>query len=101
MIEAVDAYLTKVNYPVEESRMQFVLVREVDSWYISVIFDEKFAQLQQQLQGQSQLNVAFTPPGAAAPTGTGEGQGHRLAPPRPVTLAGNWPMRSSTPRSRV
>jgi len=75
MIEAVDAYLTKVNYPVEESRMQFVLVREVDSWYISVIFDEKFAQLQQQLQGQPQLNVAFTPPGAAAPTGTGEGTG--------------------------
>jgi hypothetical protein len=75
MIEAVDAYLTKVNYPVEESRMQFVLVREVDSWYISVIFDEKFAQLQQQLQGQPQLNVAFTPPGAAAPTGTGEGAG--------------------------
>jgi len=75
MIEAVDAYLTKVNFPVEESRMQFVLVREVDSWYISVIFDEKFAQLQQQLQGQSQLNVAFAPPGAAAPTGTGEGAG--------------------------
>jgi hypothetical protein len=75
MIEAVDAYLTKVNYPVEESRMQFVLVREVDSWYISVIFDEKFAQLQQQLQGQPQLNVAFTPPGAAAPTETVGGAG--------------------------
>jgi len=75
MIDALDTYLTKVNFPVEESRMQFVLIREVDSWYISVIFDEKFAQLQQQLQGQSQLNVAVTAPGAVAPTGTGGAPG--------------------------
>jgi hypothetical protein len=67
MVDAVDTYMTKVNYPVEESRMQFVLVREVDSWYISVAFDEKFAQLQEQLQGQSQLNVAGSSPGGAAP----------------------------------
>ena len=58
LIEAVDNYLTKVNFPVEESRMQFVLVREVDSWYISNVFDEKFAQLQQHLQGQTQLSRA-------------------------------------------
>jgi hypothetical protein len=70
MIDALDTYLTKVNFPVEESRMQFMLIREVDSWYISVIFDEKFAQLQQQLQGQSQLNVAVAAPGVATPTGT-------------------------------
>jgi len=75
MIDALDSYLTKVNFPVEESRMQFVLVREVDSWYISAAFDEQFAQLQQQLQGQSQLNVAATAPGAAAPTGTGGAAG--------------------------
>src|SRR6266571_2727753 len=40
LIDAVDAYLTKINFPVEESRMQFVLVREVDSWYISTVVDE-------------------------------------------------------------
>jgi hypothetical protein len=71
LIEAVDAYLTKINFPVEESRMQFVLVREVDSWYISTIVDEKFAQLQQLLQGQTQLSAAVPPQGAATPPGTG------------------------------
>jgi len=70
LIDAVDTYLTKINFPVEESRMQFVLVREVDSWYISTVFDEKFTQLQQLLQGQTQLAGA-PPQGAAAPTGTG------------------------------
>ena len=57
LIDAVDTYLTKVNFPIEESRMQFVLVREVDSWYISNVIDEKFSQLQQQLQGQTQRLV--------------------------------------------
>lgn len=71
LIDAVDTYLTKVNFPVEESRLQFVLVREVDSWYISTVFDEKFAQLQQQLQGQSQLSAAAPSQGAPAPTGSG------------------------------
>ena len=80
MIEAVDTYMTKVNYPVEESRMQFVLVREVDSWYVSMAFDEKFAQLQEQLQGQSQLNVAGASPGGAAPTGTGGAPGAPASP---------------------
>jgi len=75
LIEAVDAYLTKINFPVEESRMQFVLVREVDSWYISNVFDEKFAQLQQQLQGQTQLSAAGPPQGVSAPTGTGGAPG--------------------------
>src|SRR5215510_5403952 len=74
LIDAVDTYLTKINYPVEESRMQFVLVREVDSWYISNIFDEKFAQLQDLLQGQTQLSAA---PGqdTATPAGPGGGAG--------------------------
>src|SRR5712692_4244850 len=70
LIDAVDTYLTKINFPVEESRMQFVLVREADSWYISTVSDEKFAQLQQLLQGQTQLAGA-PPQGASAPTGTG------------------------------
>ena len=69
LIDAVDAYLTKINFPVEESRMQFVLVREVDSWYISTVVDEKFAQLQQLLQGQTQLSAAVPSQGTAAPTG--------------------------------
>ncbi len=66
LIEALDAYLTKINFPVEESRMQFTLVREADSWYISAVFDEKFAQLQQQLQGQTQLSGTGSAPGATA-----------------------------------
>jgi hypothetical protein len=48
LIEAIDAYLTKVNFPVEESRMEFMLVHEASEWYISAIRDEKFMQLQQQ-----------------------------------------------------
>src|SRR5919201_53082 len=71
LIEAVDTYLTKINFPVEESRMQFVLVREVDSWYISAVFDEKFTQLQEQLQGQTQLSAAVPLQGAPPPTGAG------------------------------
>ena len=71
LLDAVEAYLTKINFPVEESRMQFVLVREVDAWYISKVFDEKFAQLQQQLQGQTPLSAAVPLQGTSAPTGTG------------------------------
>src|SRR5919199_2763107 len=75
LIDAVDTYLTKINFPVEESRMQFVLVREVDSWYISNVVDEKFSQLQQQLQGQTQLSAAAPLSGAPASTGTGGAPG--------------------------
>lgn len=67
LVDAVDTYLSKVNFPVEESRMQFALVREVDSWYISSITDEKFVQLHQQLQGQTVL--------AGASSGGGNGHG--------------------------
>ena len=84
LIEAVDTYLTKVNFPVEESRMQFVLVREVDSWYISNVFDEKFSQLQQQLQGQTQLSAAVPLQGAPASTGT---EGAPGAPPAASTTS--------------
>jgi hypothetical protein len=84
LIEAVDTYLTKVNFPVEESRMQFVLVREVDSWYISNVLDEKFAQLQELLQGQTQLSAAVPVPGAPASTGTGGAPG---VPPATTTTS--------------
>jgi hypothetical protein len=46
-------------------------VREVDSWYISNVIDEKFAQLQQLLQGQTQLSAAVPVPGAPAANGPG------------------------------
>ena len=71
LIEAIDTYLTRVNFPVDESRLQFILVREVDSWYISAVTDEKFMQLQQQLQGPLPLSAAVPAPGAAAPSGPG------------------------------
>jgi hypothetical protein len=75
LIEAVDSYLTKVNFPVEESRMQFLLVREVDSWYISNVHDEKFVQLQEQLQGQTQISGTGAAPGAPAAAATGSAPG--------------------------
>jgi hypothetical protein len=81
LIDAVDSYLTKINFPIEESRMQFVLVREVDSWYISAVIDEKFAQLQQQLQGQTQLSAAVPLQGASAPAATGGTPGALPGPP--------------------
>jgi hypothetical protein len=84
LIEAVDSYLTKINFPVEESRMQFVLVREVDSWYISAVFDDKFTQLQQQLQGQTQLSAAVPLQGTPASTGAGGTPG---APPGATTTS--------------
>jgi hypothetical protein len=84
LIDAVDTYLTKINFPVEESRMQFVLVREVDSWYISAVFDEKFTQLQQQLQGQTQLSAAVPLQGAPTPTGA---EGTPGAPPGATTTS--------------
>lgn len=87
LIEAVDSYLTKINFPIEESRMQFVLVREVDSWYISTVVDEKFAQLQDLLQGQTQLaGTGLTPGGTGGvggalpgPTTTSSDLGRQLA----------------------
>jgi hypothetical protein len=79
LIEAIDTYLTKVNFPVEESRMQFTLIREVDEWYISVVRDEKFVQLQQQFIGGDRPWLNQAPPIAAAPPPAG------AAAPRPGT----------------
>ncbi|MDH3602466.1 MAG: hypothetical protein OEU26_22860, partial [Candidatus Tectomicrobia bacterium] len=58
LIEAVDTYLTKVNFPIEESRMEFTLIREVGSWYISAIRDEKFGRLQEKVLSQVPMAVA-------------------------------------------
>jgi hypothetical protein len=80
LIEAVDTYLTKVNFPVEESRMQFTLIREVGSWYIIAIRDEKFIQLQEQVLSQTPM---------AAPSGAA----NSLTPP----LVGSPPVAASVP----
>jgi hypothetical protein len=86
LIGAIDAYLTKVNFPVEESRMEFTLIREAGEWYISAVHDEKFVKLQQLGLAQQPLSTAVpsasalppaSPPGvpsttspqAAAPSG--------------------------------
>ncbi|MCY4514678.1 MAG: hypothetical protein OXC69_06070 [Candidatus Tectomicrobia bacterium] len=47
IISAIDTYLTTVNYPVEESRLRFTLIREVDAWFISAITDAKFVRLRE------------------------------------------------------
>jgi hypothetical protein len=78
LIEAIDTYLTKVNYPIEESQMQFTLVRELDQWYISAIHDDKFKLLREQIVAQPPLSTApaavtyapAAPPAPAPPTAT-------------------------------
>ena len=47
IITAVDTYLGTVNFPMEESRLRFTLIREVDVWLISAITDARFARLRQ------------------------------------------------------
>jgi hypothetical protein len=85
LIDAVDAYLTKVNFPVEESRMEFTLIRETGEWYISAIYDEKFAQLQQQWLPVQPVSVALPPP---APTGPLPGTTAATASVTPTPAAG-------------
>lgn len=78
LIEAIDTYLTKVNYPIEESQMQFTLVQELDQWYISAIHDDKFKLLREQIVAQPPLSTApaavtyapAAPPAPAPPTAT-------------------------------
>ncbi len=72
LVEAIDTYLTKVNYPIEESQMQFTLVRELENWYISAIHDEKFKLLRDQIIAQPPLSttpaaVTYAPAAAPAP----------------------------------
>jgi hypothetical protein len=71
LIDAIDTYMTKVNFPVEESRMEFTLIAEAGEWYISAIQDEKFLQLQTYWLSQQPLSVAAAPPGAPAASGVG------------------------------
>ena len=73
LVGAIDSYLTKVNYPIEESQMQFTLVRELDKWYISAIHDEKFKLLREQIIAQPPLSpvsavVPSAPAGASGAT---------------------------------
>jgi hypothetical protein len=76
LVEAIDTYMTKVNFPVEESRMEFTLIAEAGEWYISAIRDEKFLQLQTYWLSQP-------PPSAAAPPGAPAALGVEPAPARP------------------
>jgi hypothetical protein len=62
LIEAIDGYLTKVNFPMEESRMEFTLIREAGEWYISAIHDEKFVQMRQQWVPAQPVSAALAPP---------------------------------------
>jgi len=85
LVGAIDSYLTKVNYPIEESQMQFTLVRELDNWYISAIHDEKFKLLREQIVAQPPLSptpVAVPAAPAAAPAPV-------AAPPAATTTSVN------------
>jgi hypothetical protein len=74
IIAAIDTYLTKVNFPMEESRLRFTLIREVDVWFISAITDARFARLRQ-------------PPGrAVARMPADQTQADAAAPPDDVAL---------------
>lgn len=68
IIEAIDTYLTKVNFPQEESRMDFTLIREADAWHISAVTDEKFFAFQQQAALQTPLSAVNVPAVTAAPS---------------------------------
>ncbi len=73
IITAIDDYLSKVNFPVEESHMAFTLIREVEDWYISAIRDEKFVQLQARVLIKQPARAAAPLSGvpAAPPVGAG------------------------------
>ena len=73
IITAIDTYLTAVNFPMEESRLRFTLIREVDVWLISAVSDARFARLRQLSGGQAarlpadQAGSADSQPATAAP----------------------------------
>ena len=64
IISAIDDYLTTVNYPTEESRLRFTLIREVDDWYISAVTDAKFARLRE-APGRQAARATVDPAGGA------------------------------------
>lgn len=67
IITAVDTYLSTVNFPMEESRLRFTLIREVDVWLISAITDARFARLRQVPGGQGARVPARPDDGASEP----------------------------------
>ena len=72
IISAINAYLTAVNYPMEESRLRFTLIREVDAWFISAVTDAKFARLRgvpsRQAARSTEQSEAEVPPAVVPPT---------------------------------
>lgn len=78
IITAIDTYLTTVNFPVEESRLRFTLIREVDVWLISAVSDARFARLRQLSAGQ----VGRAPAGEADDAGDAD-----VAVSQPATVA--------------
>jgi hypothetical protein len=85
IIDALDVYLTKVNFPVEESRMQFTLIQEAGNWLIGAIVDEKFALFRQQADLQAPLSPVGSPL-AAVPAAPGTAPG---LPPEATTTSGD------------
>ena len=73
IITAIDTYLTTVNFPMEESRLRFTLIREVDVWLISAITDARIARLGQLPGGRvarvpaGRADAAMSQPTARAP----------------------------------
>ena len=72
IITAIDAYLTTVNFPMEESRLRFTLIREVDVWLISAITDARFVRLRRMpdraaASADVEQAAAVAPPADGAP----------------------------------
>ena len=72
IITAIDTYLTTVNFPMEESRLRFTLIREVDVWLISAITDARFVRLRRMPDRAApsaavQQAAAVAPPADGAP----------------------------------
>ena len=73
IIAAIDTYLTTVNFPMEESRLRFTLIREVDVWLIGAITDARFVRLRQAPDRSAasapveQAAAAVEPPADGAP----------------------------------
>ena len=66
IITAIDTYLTTVNFPMEESRLRFTLIREVDVWLISAITDARFVRLRR-MPDRAAASAAVEQAAAVAP----------------------------------
>ncbi len=78
IITAIDTYLTTVNFPMEESRLRFTLIREVNIWLISAITDARFGRLRRVPGSQ----VARAPVGQASATAPRPGTDAPQPPPQ-------------------